>query len=136
MTGEAGSSAETPVVLVVEDNRDMRALIRSFVEEITPRVHECDCGEDAVDVYADLRPDWVLMDLRLGGMSGLAATRAIRRMDPHARVVVVTEHGGERIRARARAAGARGFVEKDDLIRLTSLLAASPKRTEQGGNET
>ena len=135
MTGEAGSSADESVVLLVEDNRDMRALIRSFVEDVTPRVHECECGEDAVDVYAVLRPDWVLMDLRLGGMSGLAATRAIRRMDPDARVIVVTEHGDERTRRRARAVGASGFVEKENLLRLTSLLAASPKRTGEGGNE-
>ncbi|MDP3909912.1 MAG: response regulator transcription factor [Gemmatimonadales bacterium] len=110
-------------VLVVENNAAMRALIRSLVEPIGRVVQECDTGERAIELYARLHPDWVLMDIEMGGMDGIAATRAIRRSDPHARVVIITEHGEERYRRAAREAGASGFLLKDNLLELPRLLA-------------
>ena len=113
-----------PVVLLVEDNAAMRTLIRSLVESVAPTVHECADGETAVDLYARLRPDAVLMDVNLGGMDGIAATRAIRDADPDARVIIVTEHGDEEYRRAALAAGASDFVLKQDLRELPALLAS------------
>lgn len=116
-------------VLVVDDNVAMRALIRGLVDGIS-EVVECDSGEAAVARYAGLRPrpDWVLMDIRLsgmGGMDGIEATRALRRADPGARVVIVTEHGDMQSRRAAIEAGATGFVLKDDLRRLPGLLTGA-----------
>lgn len=111
-------------VLLVEDNPAMRALIRSLVEEVTPRVHECDSGREAVAVYEAVRPDWVLMDIELAGLDGIAATRSIRRLDPEARVIIVTAHGDDEYRQAADAAGALAFVLKEDLLALPELLAA------------
>lgn len=121
MTDGAGTS---PVVLLVEDNAAMRALIRSLVDGIHPVVHECADGESAVDMYARVHPDWVLMDVKMGGMDGIAATRAIRQADPNARVIIVTEYGDDRSRAAAMAAGASGFVMKQNLLDLPGMLAA------------
>jgi len=112
-------------ILVVEDNAAMRALIRSLVEELASVVHECGRGDDAVDLYARIRPDCVVMDIRLPGLDGLAATRAIRRLDPGARVVIVTEFGDEQYRRAAEAAGARGFVLKEDLLTLRAELTSA-----------
>jgi two-component system response regulator DesR len=109
---------------LVEDNAAMRTLIRSLVESVTPTVHECADGESAVDLYARLRPDAVLMDINLGGMDGIAATRAIREADPDARVIIVTENGDEGYRRAAEVAGASGFVLKQDLRGLPALLAS------------
>lgn len=111
-----------PVVLVVEDNATMRGLIRSLVEEIASEVHECGDGEGAVALYPRLRPDWVLMDISMKGIGGIQATRDIRRIDPEARIVMVTEHGDRRHRDEARAAGACAFVLKENLLSLPSLL--------------
>jgi CheY-like chemotaxis protein len=108
----------------------MRALIRSLVEESGPVVHECADGESAVILYDRVRPDWVLMDLKMAGMDGLAATRAICRSHPTARVVIVTEMTDERSRAAAVDAGASGFVAKQNLLELPALLA---RRDEAGG---
>ena len=47
-------------------------------------------GEEALDVFARSRPDVTLMDLRLPGMTGLETIRAIRRVDGHARIAVLT----------------------------------------------
>lgn len=114
-----------PVVLLVEDNAAMRALIRSLVEEVTPAVRECETGAGAVAAYGDIRPDWVLMDIEMAGVDGIAATRAIRELDPEARVIMVTAHGEEEYRQAAAAAGARGFVLKENLLELPALLASA-----------
>ena len=101
----------------------MRALIRSVVQEISPHVYECADGESAIDLYERVRPDWVLMDVRMSGMDGLAATRAIRKSDPTARVVIVTANADEQSRADAMAAGASAFVAKHNLLALPALLS-------------
>jgi CheY-like chemotaxis protein len=110
------------VVLVVEDNPAMRALIRSMVATPGATVHECASGESALALYERVHPDWVLMDIKMSGMDGIAATRAIRQADPQARVIIVTEYGDDRSRAAAMAAGATGFVLKQNLLDLPAML--------------
>lgn len=117
------------MVLLVDDNAAMRALIRTLVESSGPVVYECADGESAVAMYERVAPDWVLMDLKMGAMDGLAATRAIRQSDPDARVVIVTEMADDRSRAAAANAGAAGFLAKQNLLELPALLArpAAPR---------
>lgn len=109
-------------VLLVEDNPAMRALIRSLVEQITPVVHECGDGQSALRAYVGIKPDCVLMDIKMAGMDGIAATRRLRFVDPAAKVIIVTGHGGKEFRMAAEAAGACGFLLKEDLLELPSLL--------------
>lgn len=111
------------VVLLAEDNPSMRALIRSLLRQMTSVVHECADGARAVELYREVHPDLVVMDVRMPGMDGLAATRAIRQRDPHARIVVVTEYGDDRSRAAAMEAGASGFLRKLDLLDLPALAS-------------
>jgi len=129
-THEAGPVAGPggPAVLLVEDNAAMRALIKQLVQDVFPIVHECADGERAVELFTRTRPDCVLMDINLGGVDGLAITRAIRQIDPAARILIVTEHGENWYRHEAAAAGASGFVLKEELLELPQLLAPSSAR--------
>jgi len=112
-----------PVVLIVEDNADMRALIKQLVQGVASAVYECGDGEHVRATYAEVHPDWVLMDIDLGeGVDGLAVTRALRAADPAARIMIVTEHGDEWYRREAAAAGAAGFLLKENLLDLPALL--------------
>ena len=73
---------------------------------------EASTGEQAVTVYRQHQPDIVLMDLRLPGMSGVEATRAICREFPGAAVIMLSTHDGEEDIYRSLQAGARTYLLK------------------------
>jgi DNA-binding NarL/FixJ family response regulator len=82
-------------------------------------------GREAVDLAARLRPDLVLIDLRMPEMDGLEATRLIKRQTDPPVVVIVTVHDDNACRVAAAAVGADGFVCKTELATaLTPLVRA------------
>jgi CheY-like chemotaxis protein len=113
-----------PIVMVVDDSANMRALIASLVAGIAGEIIECADGSEAVVRYRERRPDLILMDLGMRGGDGLTATRAIRLDDPSAQIVIVTDYSGDPLRCAAREAGAVGFFQKDQLAELPRWLLA------------
>ena len=79
-------------ILVVDDHPTMRLGIVAIINAQRDMTvcAQAGNGEDAVKMFQKFHPDVTLMDLRLPGMSGLEALRAIRRDDPAARCVVLT----------------------------------------------
>src|SRR5262245_64965144 len=108
-------------VLIVEDNGSMRHLLRRIVGEWA-EVFECEDGSQALSCYEQVRPDWVLMDIRMPGVSGFEATRRILALHADARVVMVTNFADARMREKAQRAGACGYVLKEDLSVLSEIL--------------
>lgn len=101
-------------ILVVEDHPIMRLGITAIIAA-QPDMSVCfqaESGEDAVQAFRKYRPDIVLMDLRLPGMSGVEALRRMRAEDPDARCVVLTTYEGDEDIHQALAAGAAGYVIK------------------------
>ena len=84
-------------ILIVEDNPAMRHLIRSLVSDVA-EVFECEDGADAVSLYEQHQPDWVLMDIRMQKLNGIETTRRLMRR-PEARIVIVTGYNDEGLRA-------------------------------------
>jgi DNA-binding NarL/FixJ family response regulator len=109
-------------LLIVEENPDMRRLMRSLVEELAVSVAECADGARVLEACAEARPDWVVLDLDLAAADGLAAARQIRDAHPDARVLVVADDDSARLRAATRDAGAAGYVPKEDLLSVRSFL--------------
>jgi len=97
-------------------------LLRSAVAGITTAAWDCSNGTDALQAYTAHRPDIVLMDIRMPGMDGLAATRQILRFHPLAKIVIVTDYDDDALRTAAREAGACGFAPKLNLLDLASLI--------------
>ncbi len=104
-------------VMVVDDHPVVRAGLCGMIdrEPDLKAVAEAGTGEEAVRLYAELRPEVTLMDLRMPGMGGPEAIAAIRKQFPDANVVVLTSFDGDEDVFRAVQAGARGYILKGTL---------------------
>ena len=118
-------------VLIVEDNLSMRRMIRRMVAGVADEISECDDGAAACSLYGELRPDWVLMDIELGQVNGITATRRIKADYPEARVVIVTNYDDKQLRETARIAGAWEYVLKEDLFDLRRILTTGAEPPDQ-----
>ncbi len=102
-------------VLLVDDQHLVRAGLRMLCESAPDIdvVAEADNGREAVRLVDELRPDVVMMDLRMPGMDGTTATARIRASQPTCRIIVVTTFDDDDHLYPALAAGACGFLVKD-----------------------
>ncbi|MFJ4969720.1 response regulator [Streptomyces sp. NPDC088755] len=115
-TGTAGSGAGTDIrVLIVDDQMMVRegfSVLLNAMPGITV-VGEAVDGRQAVAQVAALRPDVVLMDIRMPEMNGIEATREIVAQDADAKVLVLTTFDLDEYVYQALRAGASGFLLKD-----------------------
>lgn len=109
-------------LLIVEDNAQMRRMIRQAVSGVGAEISECKDAETACALYGLILPDFVLMDIEMGAVNGIVATRRIRADYPDARIVIVTSYNDVQLREAARVAGACGYVLKENLFELYQLL--------------
>lgn len=93
-------------------------MLKSLVADLASPVYECSDGKDALALYQEFHPDFVLMDISMKGLDGIAATRQIVAIDAQAQVIIVTNYDDDAIREAARSAGARGYVLKENLLEV------------------
>src|SRR5262245_11260456 len=116
--------AHTINLLIVDDSERMRRMIKRLVKNVLADVWECSDGSQALEAYSEHHPDWVLMDIEMKEMDGIAATRQIREAFPDARIIIVSNYDSDELRAAASTAGACGYVVKENLIELSRVLGA------------
>jgi len=109
-------------LLIVDDNREMRELMKSIVSKTCNVVFECEDGDEVLDAFTAHRPDWVLMDVEMKRMDGLKATSDLISRYPQAKVIIVTKHADLQTRLAAGEAGARFLIGKEDLLALLPLI--------------
>jgi two-component system invasion response regulator UvrY len=117
-------------VLLVDDHAVVRMGFRLLLQSTAEMsvIAEADCGEAACQLYLDVNPDVVVMDLAMPGMGGLEALRRIRARDPHAKVLTLSAHDAPMHARRALQEGALGFLSKrsapEALLEAVSAVAA------------
>ncbi len=109
-------------VLIVENNPQMRQMIRGLLAHFASEVYECADGAEALAAYTTHRPEWTLMEIDLPRLSGLEAARQITSAYPDARILIVTDYDDARLRVAAAAAGASGYLLKDNLLDLPRMM--------------
>ena len=119
-------------LMLVDDHFIVRAGLAGSLtlDPLIKVVAECDTGEEAAAAFRKHRPDVVLMDWRLPGITGVDATKAILSEFPAARVIVLTAYEGEEDIHRAVEAGVAGYLPKS--VRRRELLTAIRKVHEGG----
>ena len=99
-------------LMVVDDSRFMRLRLSRMLEAQGHEVVLVDDGRHATTAYTTHQPDAVLMDVVMPGLDGLSALRALRQLDPSARVLMVSTMAQRHIVDQALEAGAVAFVIK------------------------
>jgi DNA-binding NarL/FixJ family response regulator len=114
-------------VLIVDDEEDMRALVRNLItlanHGLTVAAEAGD-GDEALRQWRRERPEVVLLDHRMPGLSGLDTAELILREDPSQAVVLFTAYLDDAVKAAAERVGVRACVSKTDAAKVVDRLRA------------
>ena len=137
MTDGNGTRVQA-TVLIVEDQALMRRTMRELLQDAFPDCNFLDVadGASALQACEVHRPNLVLMDKCLPDADGIELTARLKSLYPGIQIIVVSQRSGEVYVKHALAAGARGYVVKDDLLSdLIPAVAAAigiPPATDMG----
>jgi two-component system chemotaxis response regulator CheY len=101
-------------ILIVEDSRSMRRIVRSALEQDGYQVAESEDGRQALTALGEVTPHLIITDVNMPEVDGISLVREIRRL-PAFRftpVLILTTEAGDDIRESGRAAGATGWIVK------------------------
>lgn len=108
-------------MLVTDDSKIIRKLLRNALEEVGLEVHEARDGQEAVEMFERISPDVTIMDIVMPTMSGLEAMAAIHEIDDTAKVLMLTSTSRRDEVMAAKASGALGYLLKP--VKIPLLLA-------------
>lgn len=113
-------------ILIAEDNTRVRQLIGRFINVAAAgaEVLECSSGEQAIAINRKEHPDLIVMDIMMGSIDGISATRRITREFPQVKIVIVSQLPEEEYKAESLQAGAAGYLNKAQLHELPAMITA------------
>jgi len=102
-------------ILIADDHPIVREGLVAIIQRRTDMtvVGEAATGREAVELYHQMKPDIILMDLRMPEMDGVEAIQAIRGKDPNARIIILTTYDSDEDIYRGLRSGARAYLLKD-----------------------
>ena len=117
--------------LIADDSAQMRRCIKDSLVAAVETV-ECRDGQEAIAAFAKHQPDWVLLDIEMKPVDGLAAAKQIRADWPKSKIIFVTSHDQPRYRHAAAQLGVDGYVLKDDLEQINQIVRAANSDKKRG----
>jgi DNA-binding NarL/FixJ family response regulator len=121
---------ETVAIVLVDDQAIVRAAFKSLLEQ-TGRFKVIGDAGDAragIELCSRLRPDVVILDITMPGLSGLDAVGPIKRATPRTKVLMASQHEGQKFVQQALEAGADGYLSKDSEPEELALAIDSIRR--------
>lgn len=112
-------------VLVVDDEETMRSVLSQVITEDGYEVFEAGSGEEALAIFQRERPQIVLTDIVMGGMSGIDLLQEIKKISPDTQVILITCHASIDSSIKALRAGAYDYLQKpvEELDMISSIVA-------------
>ncbi len=110
-------------ILVVDDDKNLRYSFRKILKDKEYEFIEAESGEEAIDKVEQQKPDLVLMDVRMPGITGLEAFRRIKELNPKLPVIVMTAYGTVDTAIEAMKLGAYEYILKPfDITAMKELI--------------
>lgn len=88
-------------ILICEDERDARESLTKILSKIDYQVSSVENGQDAINQARELKPDLILLDVRMPKIDGLEVAREVRKFDKLTKIIFVTAFASEEIRKEA-----------------------------------
>jgi two-component system KDP operon response regulator KdpE len=110
-------------LMIVDDHVGVRRKIRELLARPDVEAREYATAEEAISAADIFRPDWIIIDLHLPGLSGFEAIEIIRPKVPQVRIIVISADDKGYLREAARAVGAERFLSKHDLADVIQILS-------------
>ncbi len=115
--------AELLKILVVDDSSFMRKHLKGLLKEAGHEVvATARDGKEGFDLYRELRPDLVIMDVTMRGVDGIQCARMIKEEYPEARILFMSLVKDPNVISEAKNLGSLGFIEKKDHRRLFDIM--------------
>jgi DNA-binding NarL/FixJ family response regulator len=131
-------------ILIADDHEVLREGLKSLLAKSRPDWEICGeatNGDEAIRCVQELKPDLLILDITMPGLSGLEASRRIRKLGIRVPVLIFTTHHSDRLSVEVQQAGAQGYVLKSQAARnlvlaIDTLLAGgtffgAPPQTEE-----
>ncbi|MBK8983617.1 MAG: response regulator [Ignavibacteria bacterium] len=109
-------------LLIVEDNSEIREMIRSLFESKFNLIRVCEDGDTALSEYESFRPDWIFMDIEMKKVDGITASKEILKLYPEAKIIIITNHKSASIKRELISAGVQKYVLKENMHSLLDMF--------------
>src|SRR5450432_1403178 len=123
------ANADLPQVLVIDDEMGPRESLRMLLKP-SYQVHTADSVERGLQLLSEKRPDAIVMDIRMPGVTGIEGLRRIRQIDPHLSVIMLTGFGALETAKEALRLGANDYISKPfDAREMREVISRNVERT-------
>ncbi len=123
------ATTELPQILVIDDEMGPRESLRMLLKP-SYQVHTADSVEKGLQLLVEKKPDAIVMDIRMPGMTGIEGLRKIRQIDPHLSVIMLTGFGALETAKEALRLGANDYISKPfDAREMRDVISRNVERT-------